>query len=155
MGRFNDEATRLLNSEQRRLVERLAEIEASDQDACAGCGGEDCACCEIYLDRQRWEPLDCILDRMEECDEFYGRYRHVDYEEEDEMAYYSDLLKRALRLLRRRSADTDMYSLTERKTYESAAQILEYALTGNEECLAQFEYYDDWTEDSDDDDDWI
>jgi hypothetical protein len=39
---------------QRSVIDRLAEIEQSDADACAGCGGEDCACCEIYHDRQRW-----------------------------------------------------------------------------------------------------
>lgn len=39
---------------QQELIGRLAQIEQEDADACAGCGGEDCCCCEIYLDRQRW-----------------------------------------------------------------------------------------------------
>lgn len=44
----------LLSSEERKLAERLAEIEQEDADRCSGCGGEDCICCEFYLDRQRW-----------------------------------------------------------------------------------------------------
>jgi len=43
---------------QRSLIDRLAEIEANDRDICAGCGGEDCACCEIYIDRQKWVSTD-------------------------------------------------------------------------------------------------
>jgi len=46
---------KLLSSEERRLAERLAEIEQEDADRCAGCGGEDCICCEYYHDRQRWQ----------------------------------------------------------------------------------------------------
>ena len=49
------EFTALLTADQRRLAERLAEIEREDADRCAGCGGEDCCCCEYYLDRQRWK----------------------------------------------------------------------------------------------------
>jgi hypothetical protein len=37
-----------------QVLERLAEIEQEDEDRCAGCGGEDCICCEYYHDRQRW-----------------------------------------------------------------------------------------------------
>lgn len=49
----------LLSSEERKLAERLAEIEREDADRCAGCGGEDCICCEYYLDRQKWvEPAE-------------------------------------------------------------------------------------------------
>lgn len=48
---------RLLTRSERELAERLAEIEREDADRCAGCGGEDCICCEYYHDRQRWvEP---------------------------------------------------------------------------------------------------
>lgn len=51
--------TELLTSEERRVAERLAEIEREDADRCAGCGGEDCICCEYYHDRQRWvEPAE-------------------------------------------------------------------------------------------------
>lgn len=39
---------------QKSMIDRLAEIEREDADACAGCGGEDCACCEIYHDRMKW-----------------------------------------------------------------------------------------------------
>lgn len=41
-------------SAEREVVRRLAEIEAEDASICAGCGGEDCICCEIYHDRQAW-----------------------------------------------------------------------------------------------------
>jgi len=48
--------TELLNTvEKLEVAKRLAEIEASDKNACDHCGGEDCICCEIYLDRQRWQ----------------------------------------------------------------------------------------------------
>lgn len=81
---FNNAYTALQTS----LIDRLAEIEQSDADACAGCGGEDCMCCEVYHDRQRWvEPdelfandelgdmyhssNDFICDKCEhECDEY-------------------------------------------------------------------------------------
>jgi len=39
---------------QKQIIGRLAEIEQSDADACANCGGEDCVCCSIYIDRQSW-----------------------------------------------------------------------------------------------------
>jgi hypothetical protein len=42
---------------QMEVINRLAEIEKADANACANCGGEDCICCEIYHDRQKWvEP---------------------------------------------------------------------------------------------------
>lgn len=42
---------------QMEVINRLAEIEQQDANACANCGGEDCICCEIYHDRQKWvEP---------------------------------------------------------------------------------------------------
>ena len=47
--------TNLLTYEQRKLAERLAEIEREDADRCASCGGEDCICCPYYLDRQKWQ----------------------------------------------------------------------------------------------------
>jgi len=51
-----DSFTALLNTPaKRRVVERLAEIEAEDRYACSHCGGEDCICCPIYLDRQQWK----------------------------------------------------------------------------------------------------
>lgn len=48
------EFTALLTLEQRLLAERLAEIEEEDSERCTNCGGEDCICCEYYLDRQKW-----------------------------------------------------------------------------------------------------
>ena len=59
---FQNEFTAL----QRSVIDRLAEIEQSDADACAGCGGEDCVCCEIYHDRQRWVPASQLFDDEEE-----------------------------------------------------------------------------------------
>lgn len=61
------EFTALLTADQRRLAERLAEIEREDADRCAGCGGEDCRCCEYYLDRQRWQSPDELF-----ADDGYG-----------------------------------------------------------------------------------
>lgn len=52
------EFTDFLTSVQRRTLERLAEIEQEDADRCAGCGGEDCICCEYYHDRQKWVSPD-------------------------------------------------------------------------------------------------
>ena len=47
--------TDLLTYEQRKLAERLSEMEQEDANRCANCGGEDCICCEVYLDRQKWQ----------------------------------------------------------------------------------------------------
>ena len=47
----------LLTYDERKLAERLAQIEEEDSERCANCGCEDCICCEYYHDRQRWvEP---------------------------------------------------------------------------------------------------
>lgn len=55
MARFHDTYTAL----EREVISRLAEIEKEDANACANCGGEDCICCEIYVDRMKWkEPAD-------------------------------------------------------------------------------------------------
>lgn len=47
---------------QQQIIGRLAEIEKEDADACAGCGGEDCMCCEIYHDRQKWVSPEQLFD---------------------------------------------------------------------------------------------
>ena len=39
---------------ERELLNRLIDIEKEDENICNGCGGEDCICCEIYHDRQKW-----------------------------------------------------------------------------------------------------
>lgn len=39
---------------ERRVITRLAEIEQEDANRCSNCGGEDCICCEVYIDRQKW-----------------------------------------------------------------------------------------------------
>ena len=58
---FRDEYTAI----ERDVIHRLAEIEQSDRNMCAGCGGEDCVCCEIYLDRQKWVSPDELFGRDE------------------------------------------------------------------------------------------
>lgn len=47
---FKNEFTAL----ERDIIHRLAEIEEADAERCLRCGGEDCICCEIYVDRNRW-----------------------------------------------------------------------------------------------------
>ena len=75
------EFTALLTADQRRLAERLAEIEREDADRCAGCGGEDCCCCEYYLDRQRWQsPEELFADdhgRRSRMVKYYSTQRPV------------------------------------------------------------------------------
>lgn len=39
---------------QQSIIDDLATIEQQDQERCDNCGGEDCCCCEYYLDRQKW-----------------------------------------------------------------------------------------------------
>lgn len=39
---------------QQEIIGILAEIEKADGDECSKCGGEDCVCCPIYIDRQKW-----------------------------------------------------------------------------------------------------
>lgn len=43
-----------LTSTDKKTFDRLVEIEIEDERRCANCGGEDCICCEYYLDRQKW-----------------------------------------------------------------------------------------------------
>lgn len=45
-----------LSKREKRLYSKLAEIERNDALKCISCGGEDCICCSLYLDRQRWIP---------------------------------------------------------------------------------------------------
>ncbi len=70
---------------QQETINRLAEIEQQDADACASCGGEDCVCCEIYHDRQKWVSPE---ELFEQGDDLYY-YEDVDYgeEEDDEEDY--------------------------------------------------------------------
>lgn len=67
---FNNSYTALQTS----LIDRLAEIEQSDADACSSCGGEDCMCCEIYHDRQRWVDPDELF-----ADDELGGYEPDEY----------------------------------------------------------------------------
>lgn len=70
---------------QQETINRLAEIEQQDADICASCGGEDCVCCEIYHDRQRWVSPEELFEQDD--DNFY--YNDADYgeEEDDEEDY--------------------------------------------------------------------
>jgi len=75
------EFSNFLTSVERRTLERLTEIEREDADRCAGCGGEDCVCCEYYLDRQKWVGPDELF-RHVPGDPLYDDYDY--YEEDDE-----------------------------------------------------------------------
>lgn len=58
---MNNTYTRL----QQEIIGTLAKIEQEDQDRCDSCGGEDCCCCEYYLDRQRWvRPDELFADEQ-------------------------------------------------------------------------------------------
>lgn len=71
----------MLTADQRRLAERLAQIEEEDANRCANCGGEDCMCCEIYHDRKKWlSPEELFLQDDLYADEFTPR----EYEDEEE-----------------------------------------------------------------------
>lgn len=73
---FQNHYTRL----QREIIGDLAEIEQEDANRCAGCGGEDCICCEYYHDRQKWvEPDELFADD----DNFSGWHDDDDYEDEE------------------------------------------------------------------------
>lgn len=55
---FENEYTMLMSQMdgvKRETIRRLAEIEQEDADRCSRCGGEDCICCEVYIDRQQWK----------------------------------------------------------------------------------------------------
>jgi hypothetical protein len=73
---FHDRFTAL----QRDLIQRLAEIEKHDASVCDSCGGEDCICCEIYHDRQRWVSPEELFN---DDDNYYPE----EDEEEDEEYY--------------------------------------------------------------------
>ena len=79
--------TNYLTAIQRKTLERLAEIEQEDADRCAGCGGEDCVCCEYYQDRQRWvEPDELFAPQLGDPmydDYFFGKNSMYDEEEEE------------------------------------------------------------------------
>lgn len=60
------EFTILLTLDQRILAERLSEIEREDAERCSEWGGEDCCCCEYYLDRQRWQSSDELFFNEDE-----------------------------------------------------------------------------------------
>ena len=55
---------------QKKVINRLTEIEQEDSDRCASCGGEDCACCEYYHDRQKWQSPDELF--ADDDDSLFG-----------------------------------------------------------------------------------
>ena len=55
---LDNQYTRLQNE----VIGKLADMEQEDQSRCDSCGGEDCCCCEIWLDRQRWVGPDQLFD---------------------------------------------------------------------------------------------
>ena len=74
--------TDLLTAEQRKLAERLSEIEKEDAERCSHCGGEDCICCEYYHDRQRWvEPEELFVNDFNEFESI--EYEDDEFEEDE------------------------------------------------------------------------
>ena len=74
---YNKGMPRTYTALQKEVINRLAEIEQEDEDRCAGCGGEDCICCEYYLDRQKWvEPDELFADDEDN----YGSERYERYD---------------------------------------------------------------------------
>ena len=71
--RFENRFTAL----QQETINRLAKIEQQDADRCAE--GEDCACCEIYHDRQKWVSPEELFEQ--------GDYHYYYYEDEDDEDY--------------------------------------------------------------------
>lgn len=69
---------------ERAVAKQLSEIEKEDANICASCGGEDCICCEIYHDRQKWvSPAE--LFGHEYGDPMYDDYDYwCDDDEEDD-----------------------------------------------------------------------
>jgi hypothetical protein len=52
---------------QKEIISTLAKIEEEDSNTCASCGGEDCICCSIYLDRKRWVDSEQLFNEMGDC----------------------------------------------------------------------------------------
>jgi len=80
--------TDYLTSYERKTLKRLAEIEKEDADRCAECGGEDCVCCEYWIDRQKWKSPDELFahefgDPLYEDEDYRGCWD--DEDEEDEL----------------------------------------------------------------------
>lgn len=78
--------TNYLTSVQRKTLERLAEIEQEDADRCAECGGEDCVCCEYYIDRQQWKSPEELFGDPLFGDPLYDDY-FCRYDDDDEEEY--------------------------------------------------------------------
>lgn len=51
----------------------------------------------------------------------------------------NELMNYALEILRKRANDPDR-TVDQRATYLTAVMMIEYAIEGNYECLAQFDY---------------
>lgn len=72
-----------LTSFERKTLQLLAEMEREDADRCAGCGGEDCVCCEYYIDRQKWKSPEELFAH-EPGDPLYDDYYFRGYDDEEE-----------------------------------------------------------------------
>lgn len=83
---FSDKSTMQFNNYlERQVTERLAEIEQEDADRCSRCGGEDCICCEIYHDRQKWvSPDELFSDYVDDIYKYDDDY----YDEGDDEEWY-------------------------------------------------------------------
>ena len=79
----NTQYTDFLTAVQRKTFERLAEIEQEDADRCANCGGEDCICCEYYLDRQKWKSPEEMLSQWNESP-FADEFCPISYDDDEE-----------------------------------------------------------------------
>lgn len=74
------EFTTIYNSREMGIIKELSRIEQEDANVCSNCSGEDCICCEIYLDRQRWVSSDELFSHevgdpfYDDEDEHYNNY---------------------------------------------------------------------------------
>lgn len=74
-----------------RIVAATLIKRAQEFDPCKGCGGEDCACCEVWLERQQDQRGDAEAN-MWFGDDRYGRDLDEDeYDDDDDWIDADDL----------------------------------------------------------------
>lgn len=87
-----------LTESDKKVVRRLAEIEKEDANRCAHCGGEDCICCEYYLDRQKWKEPEELFSYANEdipdikSKEFIEYVKYMELEDWDVDDAYSEFV---------------------------------------------------------------